>query len=196
MDSSEAKKIAKSILSKERFYHTECVATAAKQLAKRFGVDVEQAKIAAFLHDIAKEFDRSVLLQMLVNSDTIEHDNLRDCPSVWHSHAGAIYIQNELGIDDEIASAVRFHTTAKADMTLLEKIVFLADCTSSDRTEDYLAEIRKKLQKCQNTMEALDHILLSAIESQIKYIIETNRMIHLDSIGAYNYLIANKTNGD
>jgi len=189
MDVQVAKELAREKLSDERYYHTECVAAKAKQLALQFGEDVNKALIAGYLHDIAKEFEKADLLQMLEASDIIEHDNLLDCPSVWHGHAAAVYLKREFGIDEEIASAICYHTTARANMSLLEKIVFLADCISDDREYEYLDEIKDILTtESVSNDNFLDEALLFTIRKQIERLTKQNRQIHYDSIKAYNYL--------
>jgi len=188
MEVSEARTLARTALSDERFCHTECVAAAAIELAERFGEDIKKAEVAALLHDIVKELPKADLLQMIKASDIIGLDNLEDCSSVWHAHAGAVYARDILGIGADIASAIRYHTTAKADMSLLEKIIFLADYTSADRDYENVDEVRNILKSREASIEALNEALLVALGMQIERLMGEKRQIHLDSIRAYNFL--------
>ena len=197
MNISDAEAAAKQALSDERFHHTECVAEAARRLAERFGGNVKTAVIAAYLHDIAKEFGRDRLLQIIEGSDIIETDLLLSCPSVWHSFAGAVYAKKALGITDEIAGAICYHTTGRADMSLLEKIVFLADYISADRDEEYAGDVRRMLDSSGTTVQTLDEIVFFVVKKQLAYLMAAKRPIHLDSVRAYNYFaLTINTNGD
>lgn len=189
MTVEEAKEEARKTLSDERYEHTQCVADMAKKLAKRFGENEEKALVAAYLHDIAKEFEKADLLQMIEHSDIIELEILKKCPSVWHGYAGAIYAKETLLVDSEIADAIRYHTTGKARMTLLEKIVFLADCVSEERDYSYLKEARNILFAKEPKDSTLDEAILFILEHQIERLTEEGKQIHPDSTRAYNFLI-------
>lgn len=197
MDINEAKKIAKETLTYERYYHTGCVAAAAKYLAETLSYDTQKAQVAAYLHDIAKEFKKADLLQMIEASDIIELANFLDCPSVWHSFAGAEYARKVLNVDKKIAGAICYHTTARADMTMLEKIIFLADSISADREYTYVDEIREILYSDELNLEVLDKAILFTLEKQITRLIHEKRQIHYLSIKAYNFYAKNMNiNGD
>ncbi|MCL1830319.1 MAG: bis(5'-nucleosyl)-tetraphosphatase (symmetrical) YqeK [Oscillospiraceae bacterium] len=193
MKAKKAKKEARKALSDERYQHTLAVADAAVKLAKRFGEDTEKAELAGLLHDICKEMNKPDLLQMIRGSDTIEKTNLGDCPSVWHSYAGAEYVKEKYGLDEHIASAIRCHTTGKANMNLLEKIVFLADFISEDRINEHKDEVITILFDGRKQEHTLDLAVYVTIKKQLQHLVNQNRIIHYDSIEAYNYLADNLT---
>ena len=134
MDYDEARKLVKSRLGEKRWTHTKNVKKMAVKLAKRWGADPEKAAMAAILHDSAKELPKQELLQIFADNAIIaENAPARPSP-VWHGIAAAILAQTQWGITDpEILSAIRCHTTGKADMSLLDKIIYLADMTSAER---------------------------------------------------------------
>ena len=183
----EARSTACGTLSDERFYHTECVVTAARELAVRFGEDTDRAMIAAYLHDIAKEMPSNDLLQMIECSDIIDVDEIRQCRPVWHAYAGGIYATQQLGVDSGIGDAISYHTTARAGMSNLEKIVFLADCISRDRDFNGIDELRKCAQ------QSLDEAMILAIQNQTVHLVRKRRHLDLNMIRAFNDLIE-KTN--
>ena len=183
MNSEEARKLAETTLSKERFYHTECVARAAEALAKRHGADPEAAKLAGYLHDIAKERDKDDLLQMIEGSDIIDFDEIRQCPQVWHAYAGGVWAREELSVSDDIAGAIAHHTTAAASMTKLEMIVFIADFISEDRGYDETYDMREL------AFESLESAVLGIVERQVRHIMNSRRYMDINIIRAYNDLI-------
>jgi len=183
MNSKEARILAKSALSEERFYHTECVAKAAHELALHHGVDPESAELAGYLHDIVKERCAADLLQMIESSDIIDLDEIRHCPQVWHAYAGGVYAFRELRLGSEIADAIAHHTTARAGMTKLEMIVFTADYISADRDFSDVGDTRRI------AYESLELAVLEIIGWQIERIIERRRCIDINMIRAYNDLI-------
>ena len=86
-------------------------------------------------------------LQILNDFGILQDDVEKQAPKLWHAHSGAVFLQYVLGIEDEeIISAVRYHTTARAGMTLLEKILYLADFTSADRDYPDVDEMRRRVE--------------------------------------------------
>lgn len=131
MDYSKA---IRPLMGEERYLHSLAVAEQAVRLAKIHGEDEQKAYTAGILHDICKDMNHSLQLQWIENSDIIFSDSLRSRPELWHGFAGSVYIQKELSVTDaDIINAVRYHTTARAQMSKLEKITYIADLTSDDR---------------------------------------------------------------
>jgi nicotinate-nucleotide adenylyltransferase len=114
------------LMSAKRYAHTLSVAAVACRLAKRWGGDVARAARAALLHDCAKEMSENTAAN--VYGLQIGGDITALHPKVRHGRIGALYAEKFLGESDPgVLSAVKYHTTGKADMTLLEKIIFVAD---------------------------------------------------------------------
>lgn len=136
-------KLARETLSEYRYYHSVCVAERAAELALRFGDSAAICRVAGILHDICKETPRELQLQLLSGSDKISDKTFMSQPEIWHGYAAAEYIRRELNIKSRsILNAVRFHTTARAAMSLTEMIVYLSDLTSKDRDYPELEELR------------------------------------------------------
>jgi len=108
-------------------------------------------------------------------------------PKLWHSIAGAAYLRDELKITDaDIFNAVRYHTTGRAGMSLLEKVIYIADYISADRTYSGIEEMRRLAEI------NLEDAMLFALEFCINKLVETGKVIHPDSVDCYNELIINR----
>jgi len=133
-------------LKPSRVIHTKNVVREAHRLAERYGADVKKAEIAALLHDIARNLsleDMNAYVRDLgLDSHYIDNKNLA------HSKVGAFIISRDFEITDEdILNAVSYHTTGRENMTLLEKIIFLADAIEPGRTYPGVEELRKLAYK-------------------------------------------------
>ena len=183
MGYEEARKLAASMLGERRLHHSDCVAETALRLAPGFGADPEKARLAGILHDIMKEQEDSVMLRYLLVPGGTGVDDPGQLHALWHSWAGAAYAERELGLDADICDAIRYHTSGRADMTPLEKTVFLADYISDDRTFDGSAEVREKAKENQ------DEALLLALQNEITHLIKKKRAVDLHSVAAYDWLL-------
>ena len=155
----------RELLHKKRFDHSLNVAQRAVELAKRYGEDEQKAYIAGILHDICKNMQPEEQLQWMKKSAIILDENLLEQPPVWHGFAGAEYIRQQLGIEDEdIINAVRYHTVARAGMSRLEQIVYLADLTSSER--DYPDVERMRRLSDRSLREGMREALVFAVSNQ------------------------------
>ena len=178
------KSLLKERLDEHRFVHSLGVADSAKELAARFGADEEKAYLAGLLHDITKNEANERQLQLFESDDIILNQVEKNNPKLWHAMTAPIYIKNELGIDnEEILSAVRYHTTGKKGMTLLEKIVYIADYISAER--DYPdVDVMRALSK-----ESLEKAALYSLKYTLKKLSKSELVIHPDSLAFYNELI-------
>lgn len=178
---TEYKQLLEKRLMPKRYYHSLCVADEAARLAKKYGGDTEKAYLAGLLHDITKNATEQEHLHMFTEFGIMLNDIEKNAEKLWHAISGAAYIEYVLGIDDkEIITAVRYHTTARAGMTQLEKILYLADFTSADRDYDDIDIMR---QKVEISMEAaLDY----AFSYTINDLVSRGKPLHLDTVNAYN----------
>lgn len=118
----------KSKLPEKRYYHTVGVRYIAEALAMRYGADIEQAAYAGVLHDCAKYCSGERMIEKCQKHDIAITEVEQENPQLLHAKLGAYYAKRRYGVEDEeILSAIRWHTTGRAKMSLLEKIVFLAD---------------------------------------------------------------------
>ncbi len=173
--------LIKSKLSPYRFNHSVEVAKSAVYLAEKYGGDSEKMYVAGLLHDILKESDSEETFYY-VNKYSISLTELEKVtPKLWHAIVGAEFIKNELGIDDEdIITAVKYHTTGRADMTLSEKILFIADFISADRDYNGADEMRQRAEK------SLECAMDMGLSFTIADLIEHGRPVHPDTVDAYN----------
>ena len=179
-------KIIKGRLSEKRFQHSMNVAASAKALAKKFGADEEKAYTAGILHDIMKEEKIDIQRDCMVkNRESIRELEFPN-PLVYHQMAGAAYCRLELGIDDaDILSAIRFHTTGRRNMSLLEKVVYTADFISEDRCYPDVDLMRKK------AAISLDEAMLYSLKYTISDLAGRARPIHIDTVECYNDILEN-----
>ena len=180
---AEFLEILKSRLTPQRLYHSICVAEQAKHLAEKFGGDSEKAYTAGLVHDIMRYEPVEKMLELIENDGQILTESEKNITVTLHAIAGEIFLRKELGVtDSEILSAVRWHTTGKEDMTLLEKIIYVADLTSEDREYPDILEVRAMAE------ESLDRTCLRGLSFTIEDNAKKCRPIHIDTVKAYNYL--------
>ena len=176
--------LAENRLSEYRFNHSKMVAKAAVELARKYGADVKKAEIAGILHDITKETPQNNQLQLLKDNDIMLDSVTNANEQILHAVSGAAYAEFVLSVDDrDILNAIRYHTTARAKMSLLEKIIFVADFISEDRTYPDIDVMRAEASK------SLEHGMKYALGYVIKSLVERHRCVHPDAIDAYNELI-------
>lgn len=176
--------LAEKTLSDYRFHHSKMVAKAAKELAFKYGADAEKAELAGILHDITKEESQNNQLQLLHENGIMLDSVTKSNEKILHAVSGAAYVEFKLGIKDrDVIDAIRFHTTAKADMSLLQKIVFIADFISEDRNYPDIEIMRQEAEK------SLEHGMKYALSFVIKSLASQGRCIHPDAIDAYNEII-------
>ncbi|MDD2956038.1 MAG: bis(5'-nucleosyl)-tetraphosphatase (symmetrical) YqeK [Oscillospiraceae bacterium] len=140
----EWERLLRQRLSPFRQAHSRNVAEQARHLALRWGADPEKAYFAGFFHDICKELPREEQLQWMGKSDIIFDELVLSQPQIWHGFAAAEYLRCELNVTDPgILNAVRYHTSARRGMALLEQTVYLADLTSAERDYPDVAVMRE-----------------------------------------------------
>lgn len=183
-DYESLKEVLKQRLNEKRYYHSLCVADEAKRLAEKYGGDIEKAYLAGLLHDITKNAPDEEHLQIFKQFGIILTDIEQNAKKLWHAMSGALYVKNILGISDpEIIDAIRYHTTAKADMSLLAKILYLADFTSKDRDYEDVDVIREYVD------ESLGKAFVYALQYSITDLVNQGRAIHPDTVEAYNQAV-------
>ena len=171
----------KKRLSRERYNHTMNVAKECRRLAKLYGEDPDRAYFAGMVHDICKEDPREQQYDWAVKSEMGFCQEEAESWKVWHGVAGAYFLRTEFGVtDEEVLRAVRFHTIARADMSLLEKIVYLGDMTSEERSYSGVDIMRKAC------MQSLEKGMLYAVRYSMKKQIKRCAVIPHYTLEAYN----------
>lgn len=178
------KKILSERLTDDRYTHSLNVADKASELAVKFGVDCEKAYFAGLIHDICKNEDKETMEKMASDCRfTSEHCEMA-VPALHHAVAGAWYCENKLGIKDEdILRAVRYHTVARAGMSPLEMIVYLADLTSAER--DY-PDVENMRRVCGISLELG---MVEALRFTLRNVSERKSYMPETSVQAYNYFL-------
>lgn len=177
----EIVKVLRQRLGEKRLTHTFGVADCAKALAMRFGGNPEKAYTAGLLHDIVKESPMEEMFALCKNLN-LDREML-ESRALLHGPAGAEFARQNFQVDNEVYNACFYHTVGRADMSLLEKIVYVADCIEENRTQPGVETLRN-LAKTD-----LDACLLQAIENTISYLQKNNMKIHRNSLEARNYLL-------
>lgn len=188
MEESKIKKYLENALSEKRFKHSLGVAEEAERLADKYGADKKKAYLAGLVHDVAKEIDTDSARNMLKDRFGIRVDPVTyNVPKLLHAPLGACLAQTEFGIfDAEILDAVKYHTTAKADMSLLTKIIYMADYIELNRDFNGVEELRKQ------AYQDLDEAIITGLDYTISELLSDGKMFHPDTVHARNYLILQK----
>ncbi len=176
--------LVRPFLSDRRYQHSVCVAEMAEQLAHKYGGNPEKAWTAGMLHDILKEQPPQEQLKSMDEFGIILTEEERGAQKLWHAMLGAAYLERRQGISDpEILDAIRYHTTGRADMALLDKILFVADFISADRSFDGVEELRQAADR------SLDEAARLGLSMTIADLAQQQRAIHPDTIAAYNWCV-------
>ncbi len=184
----EYKIVIKHRLSEHRYVHSLNVADAAETLAKKYGANADKAYVAGILHDITKQETVEKQIEIIENGGGKLLPLEKFTPLVYHQISGMYYCINVLGVDDEdILGAIRWHTTGKSDMTLLEKVVFTADFISADRNYPDVDVMRGLAN------ESLEKAMLYSLKYTICDLVQKGNVIHPDTLNCYNYILQNNT---
>lgn len=177
----------KSFLTPSRYIHSLNVAECAKEMSKIYDVDENKAYVASLLHDCAKCLTNEQMNEYL-NKYNIELDEYeKNNRALSHAILGYFVAKHEFNIDDEeILNAIKYHTTGNENMTLLEKVIYIADLIEKDRKFEGVEELRNLVYKGE-----LDKAILTSLNNTIKIVINRNQLIHPRTINARNYLVSN-----
>ena len=178
------KSCLKKRLSKSRYHHSVCVANEAKSLAQENNYDEKKAYLAGLIHDVCKEESIEKQFELMSRSKTFIDDTEMTTKALYHAIAGSVFIEEEFQISDEdIQNAVRYHTVGREGMSELEKIVYLADLVSADRTYSDVKKYRKIAH------QDLDIGMLEALKYSIKSNVNKECRIVKSTLLAYNEYI-------
>ena len=176
----ELKALLKDRLNEKRFYHSLCVADAAKELAEIYGEDTEKAYFSGLIHDIMRNSTQDEMNEYIEKYAVELDDVTKNSTVLWHAVLGADYINRILGVNDQdIINAVRYHTTSRYNSSLLEKIIFLADCSSADRNYWNVDDIRKIIRT------DINKAMYEVLDYTVNDIKNKGLTVHPDTLAAY-----------
>ena len=182
LSDSELRCCSYSMIRAKRIAHVGGVEEEAVRLARRWGADPEKARRAGILHDCTKYLDLDEQLQICRKYGIVLDHMERASAKLLHAKTGAWIAREVYGADEDVFQAIFWHTTGKADMRLLEKVVYLADYIEPNRDFPGLAELRRL------AYEDLDRALLLGVEMSIADLTERGVPIHPNTQAARDYL--------
>lgn len=173
----------KKQMPEKRWVHTQGVMKSAVELARRFGADETKAELAAVLHDVAKywpvEKQKHTLVRSGYAEDLLDYDK-----SLWHAPVGAFIAEKEYGIEDQdILNAIRYHTSGRGSMSVLEKVVCLADYIEPGRDFPGVEKLREL------SMTHLEEALLSGFDGTIQQLLQKRKIVYPLTLAARNGLL-------
>lgn len=173
----------KASLKPGRYEHSLSVSFTCMALAMRYGYDLDKAELAGLLHDCAKCYDNNSIIAACRNSGMELTEGELQAPSIIHSSLGARMAEEKFGVNDpEILSAIACHTTGKPDMSLLDKILYIADYIEPRRYKiKDLPAIRRL------AFEDLDQALFQIMEGTLRYLKESGTYADIMTQNAYHY---------
>lgn len=166
-----------------RFIHTLGVEYTSVCLAMKYGEDLEKAELAGLLHDCAKQLPEKKMIQLCTDHKEVISEMEMEHPFLLHGKAGACLAQDKFEINDEdILNAIRYHTTGRPAMTLLEKIVFVSDYIEPNRNKaDHLDELRR------SAFENLDETVLLILDQTLDYLETSGKDIDQQTVITRDY---------
>jgi len=176
--------LLKQSIKQGRYMHSVRTMNEAVALAEHYGEDRKKAAVAGLLHDCAKDLTDDETLEYCRANGIYLSEVEKNQVFLVHGEVGAIIAREKYGVEDEsILSAIKYHTTGCANMSMLDKIIFLADYIEPGRTHSEVQITRELAYK------DLNMALISAFDSTIKFVISQRGLIHPNTIDARNNLL-------
>ena len=183
MELIEIRKKLKKVQDKDRYEHTKGVMYTAGCLAMAYGYDMQKAMLAGLLHDCAKCIPNKKKLKMCSQHHISVSEFEQEHPFLLHAKLGAYVAKAKYDVTDEnILSAITWHTTGKPEMTLLEKIVYIADYIEPKRDKAPNLAIVRKL-----AFQDLDECMYKILGDTLAYLEENPKDIDNATKDAFLY---------
>ena len=182
----DIQKYIKEKLSEKRYYHSVCVMERARELAIKYGADIEIAEKIGIAHDVAKEMSEEEKLKYVELNNIKIDETEKINTGLLHAKIGKDISIKKFGFTESMGQAIANHTTGNKNMDIYSKILFIADRTSKDRKfEDleYLNELSNK---------GIDETVLYILDKKIELQIKKKASIHINGVIARNWLLENK----
>lgn len=186
MKLEEIQEYIKCKLSQKRYYHSKCVMERSKELANKYGADIEIAQKIGIAHDVAKEMSEEEKLSYVREHNIEIDDTEKENTGLLHAKIGKDIAIKQFGFSENMGQAIANHTTGSKNMDIYSKILFIADRTSKDRNFEDLEYLNKLVDI------GIDEAVLYILDKKIKLQIEKKASIHINGIIARNSLLNNK----
>ncbi|GAA0124327.1 hypothetical protein UT300019_02280 [Clostridium sp. CTA-19] len=185
VNETEIYQYIRGALRPKRYTHTLGVLETAESLCEIYGCDKYKTRIAALLHDCAKNMSDDELIKITKENNLIEVDEtIKHSPMLLHGFVGAYIAGEKFNINDvDIINSIKYHTTGRPNMSILEKIIYVSDGIEPSRKFEGVDDIREV------AIKDLDKALLMMYNQTIKYIISKNQLLYPKTIEARNYLL-------
>lgn len=170
----------------KRYYHSLEVAKKALELNEllNLGLDCDKVYLAGLLHDAAKLKSDDYLWSIIVKDFPNLVDQVKDTKTIWHSLAGPEIVKREYNIfDEEILSAICYHTTGKENMSTLDKVIFVADYIEDTRDNSYTKEAKEA------SKVSLDKAVKIILNQKVDFLRKSGRIICELTFKALNYYL-------
>ena len=173
-----------SELSPKRWRHTQGVMDKAVELAERYGENVDQARLAALLHDITREWDTEKWLAEAELVGLELDEAVRHSPVLLHAPLAAWAAKKRFGITDEaVLCAIARHTIGGPGLSLLDKIIYLADALEEGRSYKGVEELRKL------ALQDVEAAMLAVYDQTLLYMLKRGEAIHPATVAGRNELL-------
>ncbi len=178
--------LKKYITNEKRYSHSLGTMKMSKMLADKYNIDIEKAEKTGLMHDIAKEIIDEEALKYIKENNIEITDVERYNTKLLHGKIGADLCKKIYNFDEDMCNAIKWHTTGRANMSILEKIVFCADKIEENRSYENVEYYRNL------AMEDIDQAVLEIIDWAIKSNIEKGKLLLEKSIETRNYILINR----
>lgn len=182
LSADELRPIALSFLKPKRMPHVLGTEQEAVRLARQYGADESKARIAALLHDCTKKLALDEQLTLCAHYGIVPDELERRTLKLLHAKTGAAVARDLFGVDDEVYNAIYWHTTGRANMTVLEKVIYMADYVEPSREFDGVDALRDAVHA------DLDSGLLMGLRDSIEEMTGRGSPVHHRTVEAKEYL--------
>ena len=173
------------MLPQGRLNHSINVADCAVKLSEIYNIDPNKAYLAGLIHDCAKYLDKKERNDYVEKYEIYLDELEKESSALSHSVIGSYIAKYEFGVNDEdIINAIKYHTTGRENMSMLEKIIYIADLIEKGRKFPIVDRLRELTYG-----QDLDRALLVSFDNTIKFVIDNNQLIHPRTVSARNYIM-------
>lgn len=177
----------KKIMKKTRYQHAYRVSLVAEKIAEYYDLPAESVKISGLIHDCAKDYSYDDLNNLIKKYEIKLNEVEKNIPKIWHAYVGAEMAKDIFQIDNfEILNAIKYHSTASSKLSLIGKVVYIADKIEPNRKSV------KKKKIWEMVWKDVDLTMLELLNQELKHLIKEKLAIHPDTVDARNKIIIDR----